>query len=88
MQPLSSEYEESGWFDKDEQGWCSTMVRISQEGDVVTIREWHDANGILRSDQTWTARISAVDERQVTLVLQGGRQMFVDRATGRLVKSA
>jgi len=35
---------ERGQFDKDAQGWCGEVLRITQEGERVTIvRELHDA---------------------------------------------
>jgi major membrane immunogen (membrane-anchored lipoprotein) len=56
MLTINVDYEVSGFFDKDEQGWCSNRVTVScQDGKLVTIRKYFDANGIIRSDMTLEA---------------------------------
>jgi hypothetical protein len=50
---FSIDYEISGYFDKDEQGWCSDRLSLwCENGKNVKIRSYFDANGIIRSDST------------------------------------
>jgi hypothetical protein len=41
---VTARYDE-GSFDKDEQGWCSHNVELTQQGRRVSMREWGDRNG-------------------------------------------
>jgi hypothetical protein len=54
------EYDD-GYFDKDEQGWCSRWTRVSQEGPEVTVRRWGDDNGIRGYDEAVQGTIAAVN---------------------------
>ncbi len=86
MDVLASEYEESGFFDKDEQGWCSNMVRVWQEGDTVFIRQWHDANGIIRADKTRRGHVASSDALTINIALEGGGTAVLDRKTAVLIR--
>ena len=82
---VTTYYEQDGYFDKDEQGWCATLIAISQEGARVSIRRWHDANGILRSDEKWQGTIGEQQGDRVTLLLDGGGTFTFDLKARRLV---
>lgn len=86
MTPLAADYEEGGWFDKDEQGWCANRVRVWEEGGAVFIREWHDANGIIRTDATHRTTVVSRDDKVVRVKLGGGAVWELDAATGVVLK--
>jgi hypothetical protein len=48
---------DSGWFDKDEQGWCARQVAVRHEGETVVVREWGDDNGARPYDATTVYRV-------------------------------
>lgn len=59
MEPIdvTCSYDDGG-FDKDEQGWVTNATSVSQQGDVVTIRQWGDRNGLDPYERVRQARIA------------------------------
>lgn len=41
-----------GYFDKDEQGWCARRVDVFHKGDIVTVHESGDDNGLRAYEQS------------------------------------
>lgn len=52
---------DAGMFDKDEQGWCSSIHELRVEGDVLHVRRHGDRNGRDPFDSTMTFAIGAID---------------------------
>jgi hypothetical protein len=75
---IACSYEEDGYFDKDEQGWCARKIDISQEGRRVSIHRWYDANGIIRSDETMAGTIERVDADTASILVDDGRWLRFD----------
>lgn len=68
---LNYQYEASGFFDKDAQGWCSTQIWVKITSDQqVRIQEWFDENGIIRADTTYTGNVIEQDQHRLTIQLQ------------------
>lgn len=71
--------EVDGYFDKDEQGWCSTMIEVTQTGRRVRVRVWHDANGVLRSDHTREGTIGEETDEKIALRCDDGTVFWFDK---------
>lgn len=84
---FSIEYEVSGYFDKDEQGWCSDRVSvICIDGKYVKIRKYYDANGIIRSDYTQEAIIEKKEGQKLYLQYrQNNSKVVFDLETKKLL---
>lgn len=81
---LSAEYDD-GSFDKDEQGWCSRWTRVSQEGDLVIVRQWGDDNGARPYDSTRTGTVAELLPDHQLVRLGGGLAgSYFDLRTRRL----
>lgn len=74
---------DAGYFDKDEQGWCSRNVAISQEGNAVTVREWGDDNGARPYDGIKRGEIGSITDDLITFTGELARHVF-DRKAQRL----
>ena len=65
---FESKYEEGGYFDKDEQGWCANYIEIScEDGLNVKIRQFFDANGYIQSDSTRLGTVQSIKDGIVTI---------------------
>jgi hypothetical protein len=83
---FKSSYEESGYFDKDEQGWCAYYVEISCEDGVnVTMRRYFNANGYIHEDVTYFGEIQNIDNEIVSILLNTGRTVRYSLSNRRLV---
>ncbi len=82
---MRADYDE-GYFDKDEQGWCTRRVQLSRDGDRVTIRRSGDDNGLRPYDETIEATVGpAWPELGLTQLLgPHGPLAYFDANTGRL----
>lgn len=60
---------DAGYFDKDEQGWCSNHHRLSVDGDTVHVERWGDYAGREPFSVRWDARIVEVDAPNELVVL-------------------
>jgi len=84
---LCVEYD-AGYFDKDEQGWCSNVHRLRVEGDVLHVEQSGDRNGLDPFHTRWEARIVEVDEpNEVVLLARGADAVVFDLRSQRLVGS-
>lgn len=63
---------DAGYFDKDEQGWCSRNVAISQQGRRIVVRRWGDDNGLRAFDERTEGEIVGHRPEQGLVVLGGG----------------
>jgi hypothetical protein len=74
---------DDGYFDKDEQGWCSHNVAITQDGVHVRVHRWGDDNGLRPHEDHLEGDIVAVEGTLVRF--DGTLAPFVfDLATRRL----
>ncbi len=89
MLTINVDYEVSGFFDKDEQGWCADRVTVScQDGKLVTIRKYFDANGIIRSDMTLEAVVQKQEHHLLYLnFLHNAQTICFDLQKQRLIES-
>lgn len=67
---------DAGYFDKDEQGWCSRHVAITQTGTNVVVRQWGDDNGARPYDQTLHGQIASVSDEVVTFAGDLAKHVF------------
>lgn len=82
---LHVEYDD-GYFDKDEQGWCASNVRIRVSDDVVHVEQWGDANGARPYAYAWEGRIAEVDEaNELILITRGNDTVVFDTRSQRLL---
>ncbi len=83
---FKSSYEESGYFDKDAQGWCAYIVEITcEDGKNVKIRRFFDANGYITSDSIRHGTVQEVNENIVTILLDRGEKLYYSLQEQRLV---
>lgn len=84
---FSIDYEISGHFDKDEQGWCSDRLSlVCIDGKNVKIRRYYDANGIIRSDYTQDATIEQKEGQKIYLKYkENTSKVVLDLETQRLI---
>jgi len=81
---LNADYDE-GYFDKDEQGWCSHRVTITSDGERVTIRRSGDDNGARPYDETVEGRVGlAWPELGLIQILCRQESPYFDTRTRRL----
>jgi hypothetical protein len=83
---FQSTYEESGYFDKDAQGWCAYIVEIAcKDGKNVTIRRFFDANGYIAMDSTHHGIVQEINKEIVTILLEKGEKLYYSLQEKRLV---
>lgn len=83
---FKSKYEEGGYFDKDEQGWCANYIEISCEDGVnVKIRQFFDANGYIQSDSTRYGTVQEVKDGIVTILISPNEMLSYSLIDGKLV---
>ena len=83
---FESKYEEGGYFDKDEQGWCANYVEIScKDGTNVKIRQFFDANGYIQSDSTRYGTVQSVSGGIVTILIGATETLSYSLKDGKLV---
>jgi hypothetical protein len=68
---VSARYDE-GYFDKDEQGWCSRNVDVVQTGARVLVHRWGDDNGARPHDERLEGEIAAHFEDLGLVTFSGG----------------
>jgi hypothetical protein len=79
---------DDGYFDKDEQGWCASNVRIHVADGVVHVDQWGDANGARPYAYAWEGRIAEVDEaNEIILITRGNDTLVFDLRSQRLLGS-
>jgi len=84
---MNVEYD-AGYFDKDEQGWCSNNHRLRVEGDTLHVEQWGDRNGLDPFHNAWQAHIVEVDEpNEVVLLARGAESIVFDLRAQRLLGS-
>lgn len=84
---INSDYETSGMFDKDEQGWCSYRITVScSNGKDVSIRNYYDANGIIRSDFTRCGTIEKKENNLVYIKLVNDTTLVFDLEQQKIVE--
>ena len=77
---------DDGYFEKDEQGWCSNNVGIQVADDVVHVDQWGDANGQRPYAYAWEGRIAEVDEaNEIILIARGNDTLVFDVRSQRLL---
>lgn len=74
---------DDGGFDKDEQGWVTNATSVTQQGDVVTIRQWGDRNGLDPYERVRQARIVG-HFPELGLVKLDRDELYVDLVKRRL----
>lgn len=83
---FKSAYEESGYFDKDAQGWCAYIVEIAcEDGKNVTIRRFFDANGYITDNSLRHGIVQEVNKDIVTILLDRGERFYYSLQEQRLV---
>ncbi|GAB4111777.1 MAG: hypothetical protein OHK0057_32970 [Thermoflexibacter sp.] len=83
---FKSIYEESGYFDKDAQGWCAYIVEIAcEDGKNVTIRRFFDANGYIADDNLRHGIVQEISNDVVTILLERGEKLYYSLQEKRLV---
>jgi len=77
---------DSGYFDKDEQGWCARRVEITSQGERVTIRYSGDDNGLRPYDNTIELQVGPYwPDPGLIALLEGPRTVtYFDTRTRRL----
>lgn len=84
--PMSAEYDD-GYFDKDEQGWCSAWTSVvSTPGGEVRIRQWGDRNGLDAYERTIETRV-AQHLAELQLVKLEAWPWYFDLAKNRLLSA-
>lgn len=77
---------DDGYFDKDEQGWCSNNVGIRVADGIVHVDQWGDANGQRPYAYAWEGRIAEVDEaNEVILITRGNDTVVFDLRSQRIL---
>ncbi|MBL8917323.1 MAG: hypothetical protein JNJ54_00560 [Myxococcaceae bacterium] len=85
LEPVVTElYEVDGFFDKDAQGWCATVIDIRQDGGRVSVREAFLENGSLRTEATKHGTVGQVEGDRVPLRFEDGSVAWFDLKTRRL----
>lgn len=85
---ISIDYEISGYFDKDEQGWCSDRLALEcNDGKNVKIRNYYDANGIMRSDSTRNAIITRKEGNLLYMCYEGTNNVIIFDLKSEKLKS-
>lgn len=77
-------YEVDGFFDKDAQGWCATIIDIRQTGERVSVRVTFDENGSTRSETTKHGTVGEPEGKRVPLRFDDGSVSWFDLESRRL----
>jgi len=86
--PLLNVVYDAGYFDNDEQGWCSNHHRLRVEGNTLHVEQWGDRNGLEPFQTSWHAQVVEVDEaNELVLLSRGSDSLVFDLRTQRLLSS-
>ncbi len=84
---FSIDYEISGRFDKDEQGWCYDRISlICVDGKNVKIRNYSGVNDTVYADNTQDATINQKESQKIHLKYKNNNsKVILDLATQKLL---
>ena len=85
---ISGYYElPGGYFDKDEQGWCTYYFKITQNKETLMIERGFDSNGIIHEKKEKKAMITGFDENFAYISEEDGNEIQFDIKHKKLIEA-